>query len=185
MYGFWRLHWRNFGTRTRLVFPWHFYSLCNMILAFICWQPVLPNSLAMLLLENAREVWEFVFLSCPGSGCTVVASGQNHLSKRLHRHSTWTAFPILYNRPPLPHLIRGSEGPPNSSSVCSAIFAGIRSWQTDWRPRYIVCNCRPHLRTHWAHFTVLRFIFMYVLHASVLCRLVTRWGGPGGIEAYP
>jgi len=23
------------------------------------------------------------------------------------------------------------------------------------------------------------------LHACVLCRLVTRWGGPGGIEAYP
>jgi len=41
--------------------------------------------------------------------------------------------------------------------------------------------------SHWAHFTVLRFIFVYVLHACILCRLVTRWGGTGagGIEAYP
>jgi len=28
--------------------------------------------------------------------------------------------------------------------------------------------------SHWAHFTVLRFICVYVLHACVLCRLVTR-----------
>jgi len=43
-----------------------------------------------------------------------------------------------------------------------------------------------------AHFTVLRFIFVYVyyfvsnyiLHACVLCSVVTWWGGPGGIEAW-
>jgi len=47
--------------------------------------------------------------------------------------------------------------------------------------------------SHWAHFTVLRFIFVYrmyyfvsdcTLHACVLCSIVTRWGGPGGIEAW-
>jgi len=45
--------------------------------------------------------------------------------------------------------------------------------------------------SHWAHFTVCRFIFVYVLfcayctlHACVLCSIVTRWGGPGGIEAW-
>jgi len=48
--------------------------------------------------------------------------------------------------------------------------------------------------SHWAHFTVLRFIFVYVckcmyflydciLHECVV--IVTRWGRPGGIEAYP
>jgi len=36
--------------------------------------------------------------------------------------------------------------------------------------------------SHWAHFTVLRFIFVYVCKCVVI---VTRWGGPGGIEAYP
>ena len=46
--------------------------------------------------------------------------------------------------------------------------------------------------SHWAHFNVLRFIFLYVffcvwlyiLHACVLCSIVTRWVGPGGIEAW-
>jgi len=33
--------------------------------------------------------------------------------------------------------------------------------------------------SHWAHFTVLRFIFVYI---ACMCRIV---GGPGGIEAYP
>ena len=28
--------------------------------------------------------------------------------------------------------------------------------------------------SHWAHFTVHRFIFVYVLHACVLCSIV-RW----------
>jgi len=44
--------------------------------------------------------------------------------------------------------------------------------------------------SHWAHFTVLRFIFVFVLFSILLyiacmCRTVTWWGGPGGIEAYP
>jgi len=44
--------------------------------------------------------------------------------------------------------------------------------------------------SHWAHFTVLRFIFVYVLFCVglyIVCMwsIVTWWGGPGGIEAYP
>ena len=40
--------------------------------------------------------------------------------------------------------------------------------------------------SHWVHFTVLRCICVFVfscisLHAC--CIIVTRWGGPGGIEA--
>jgi len=47
--------------------------------------------------------------------------------------------------------------------------------------------------SHWAHFTVLRFIFVYrmyyfvsdcVLHACVLCSIVIWWGEPGGFEAW-
>ena len=46
--------------------------------------------------------------------------------------------------------------------------------------------------SHWAHFTVRRdsFLCMYyfvsdfTLHACVLCSIVTRWAGPGGIEAW-
>ena len=71
----------------------------------------------------------------------------------------------------------------------------------------IVCNncaqCNAHtyeqtnssldwVLSHWAHFTVLRFIFCVciilcldcTLHACVLCSIVTWWGGPGGIEAW-
>jgi len=41
--------------------------------------------------------------------------------------------------------------------------------------------------SHWAHFTVLRFIFVHVLfcvwlHIACMCSIVTRRGGPGGIE---
>ena len=41
--------------------------------------------------------------------------------------------------------------------------------------------------SHWVHFTVLRCICVFVfscisLHAC--CIIVTRWGGPGGIEAW-
>jgi len=43
--------------------------------------------------------------------------------------------------------------------------------------------------SHWAHFTVLRFIFVYVLYCvwlyiACMCSTVTWWGGPGGIEAW-
>jgi len=42
---------------------------------------------------------------------------------------------------------------------------------------------------HWAHFTVLRFILVCALCVSLyivcMCRIVTWWGGPGGIKAYP
>jgi len=43
--------------------------------------------------------------------------------------------------------------------------------------------------SHWAHFTVLRLIFVLcitvcTLHACVLCSIVTWWGGPGGIDAW-
>jgi len=33
--------------------------------------------------------------------------------------------------------------------------------------------------SHWAHLTVLRFIFVYV---CILCSIVTWWGEPGEIE---
>ena len=68
----------------------------------------------------------------------------------------------------------------------------------------IVCNncaqCDAHtyeqtnssldwVLSHWAHFTVLRDSFLHVLcvllYTVCMCRFVTRWGGPGGIEAYP
>ena len=56
-----------------------------------------------------------------------------------------------------------------------------------------VCHCSLSLVlgynssiVHWVHFTVLRCICVFVfscisLHAC--CIIVTRWGGPGGIEA--
>jgi len=42
--------------------------------------------------------------------------------------------------------------------------------------------------SHWAHFTVLRFIFVYMyvflcITVYCMCSVVTWWGGPGGIEA--
>ena len=43
--------------------------------------------------------------------------------------------------------------------------------------------------SHLAHFTVLKFIFVYVLFCvslciACMCRLVTQWGGPCRIEAW-
>ena len=43
--------------------------------------------------------------------------------------------------------------------------------------------------SHWAHFTVLRSIFVYVCILCLLAyiiyfRIATWWGGPGGIEAW-
>jgi len=43
--------------------------------------------------------------------------------------------------------------------------------------------------SHWAHFTVLRFIFVYVLfcvwlYIACMYSIVTWWGGPRGIEAW-
>ena len=59
------------------------------------------------------------------------------------------------------------------------------------------CNAHTHEQTnssldwvlyHWAHFTVLRFIFVYVCILSItvycMCSIVTWWDGPGGIEAW-
>ena len=42
---------------------------------------------------------------------------------------------------------------------------------------------------HWAHFTVLRFIFVYILfcvwlYIACMCSILTWWGGSGGIEAW-
>ena len=44
--------------------------------------------------------------------------------------------------------------------------------------------------SHWAHFSVLRFILcMYAfsawLYIACICSIVTWWGGPGETEAYP
>jgi len=41
--------------------------------------------------------------------------------------------------------------------------------------------------SHWAYFSVLRFIFVYVriFCMTVYCSIVTWWCGPGGIEVYP
>jgi len=41
--------------------------------------------------------------------------------------------------------------------------------------------------SHWAHFTVHRFIFVYVLfcvsiYIACMCSIVTWWGGPGGLK---
>ena len=42
----------------------------------------------------------------------------------------------------------------------------------------------PH-GPHWIHFTVLRFIFVYVYFVFIICCIiVTWWGGPGGTEAW-
>jgi len=43
--------------------------------------------------------------------------------------------------------------------------------------------------SHWAHFTVFRFIFVYVLfcvwlYIACMCSIITWWGGPDGIEAW-
>jgi len=43
--------------------------------------------------------------------------------------------------------------------------------------------------SHWAHFTVIRFIFVYILfcvwlYDVCMCSIVTWWGGAGGIEAW-
>jgi len=43
--------------------------------------------------------------------------------------------------------------------------------------------------SHWAHFTMLRFIFVYVLfcvllYIACMCSIVTWWGGSGGIKAW-
>ena len=41
--------------------------------------------------------------------------------------------------------------------------------------------------SHWVHFTVLRCICVFVLSCISLhacCIIVTRWGGPSGIEAW-
>jgi len=51
-----------------------------------------------------------------------------------------------------PHLIHGSQGPPESSTQTASrsvqpFLQGSLVWQTD-RPRHSVCNNRPHLRTY-------------------------------------
>ena len=43
--------------------------------------------------------------------------------------------------------------------------------------------------SHWANFTVLRFIFVYALfclslYIACMCSIVTWWGGPGRTEAW-
>jgi len=52
-------------------------------------------------------------------------------------------------------------------------------------------NSSPDLfLSHCTDFTVLRFIFVYVLfyeslYIACMCSIVTWLGGPGGSEAYP
>jgi len=49
------------------------------------------------------------------------------------------------------------------------------------------CFCQMDwVLSHWAHFSVLRFFFVCAsLYIACMCKIVTWWGGPGGIEAYP
>ena len=57
-----------------------------------------------------------------------------------------------------------------------------------WQMSRLVSLCQTDLSlSHWVHFTVLRCICVFVfscisLHAC--CIIVTRWGRPGGIEAW-
>jgi len=47
-------------------------------------------------------------------------------------------------------------------------------------------RCLDWVLSHWAHFNVLRFIFVCVAYFLLImcCIIVTWWGGLGGIEAW-
>ena len=77
-------------------------------------------------------------------------------------------------------LVRQHEEHPSIKNSCVTYPQWVSSATSHHHHRH------HWVLSHWAHFTVLRFIFACVLLYTVcMCRFVTRWGGPGGIEAYP
>ena len=73
------------------------------------------------------------------------------------------------------------------SVLCSIVFNNCAQCNTHtYEQTY---SSLDWVLSHWAHFTVLRFIFVYVrIFCAVLyiacSSIVSWWGGPGGIEAW-
>jgi len=80
------------------------------------------------------------------------------------------------------------RGKISRSVLCSIVHNNCTQWtaHTNMNRPNSSLDC---VLSHWAHFTVLRFIFVYVLfcvwlYIVCMCGIVTWWGGPGGIEAW-
>jgi len=71
------------------------------------------------------------------------------------------------------------------SVLCNIVWNNCAQWNAHTWPN----SSLDWVLSHWAHFTVLRFIFVHVLfcvwlYIACVCTIVTWWGGPGGFEAW-
>ena len=76
------------------------------------------------------------------------------------------------------------EGQRENCQVCSVQYCVQQLYTVNCTHMNRTNSSLDWVLSHWAHFTMLRFIFVYVLLCVWLCSIVTWWGGPGGIEAW-
>ena len=112
-------------------------------------------------------ICQVVPMCTPSNTCFLRPTQVHIQTVQLFLHSLWQSFPLLYNGRPLspsnlylrmkgdldPHLTHDSLGPPESTTQTSSwlvqpFSAGltIMNRPTD-RPRYSICNNRPHLHS--------------------------------------
>jgi len=102
---------------------------------------------------------------------------------------------LLYCAPPFPshrhHRSNGDrlQGKRENYQVCSVEYC-VQQLYSELHTHINRTNSSlDWVLSHWAHFTVLRFIFVYVLFCVWLyivgmCSIVTWWSGLGVIEAW-
>ena len=81
------------------------------------------------------------------------------------------------------------KGKRENYQVCSVQYCAQQLYTVNCTHIWTELSSLDWVLSHWAHFTVLRFIFVYVffcvwLYIACMCSIVTWWGGPGGIEAW-
>jgi len=97
--------------------------------------------------------------------------------------------------PPFPsnrhHWSNGDclEGKRENYQVCSVQYCVQQLYTVNCTHINRTNSSLDWVLSHWAHFTVLRIIFVYVLfcvwlYIACMCSIVTWWGGPGGIETW-
>ena len=115
-------------------------------------------------------------------------------------YCTWGILSIFVSMfpPPFPsnrhHRSNGDclEGKRENYQVCSVQYC-VQQLYSElhthilWTELYRTNSSLDWVLSHLAHFTVLRFSFVYVLfcvwmYIACMCSIVTWWGGPGGIE---
>jgi len=130
--------------------------------------------------------------------CQAISSQLRHMStigkKKLVKHQYLLQMSPQYGevRPTSGWDWSGSLGHPSKFQRVSRLGSVTALDSSNGRQPYFAASNRGHhlyLAGRPSHWALAHILVVYVLCVSLyiacMCRIVTWWGGPGGIEAYP